>query len=196
MPTRKIAAKAEWARLLGISRPSVPKTLQRASIERRAYTKKEEMDSQREAKDRARELSAKIVGIEVDGGYQPYDAAMHIHEGTIAIFQPTAEHEVFADQKQVIKAPPAKPSIAAPAETPSKRADNMKKPGNWHKPSWDPQFIYWELVKACCLLHGYEVIDDIGITDPQTGEVWTNPTLEDLVRLISGEPGVAEPDTG
>ena len=71
----------------------------------------------------------------------------------------------------------------------------MRKPGNWHKPSWDPQFIYWELVKACYLLHGYEVIDDIGITDPRTSEVWTNPTLEDLVRLISGEPDVAQPDT-
>ena len=189
-------SKREWARLLGISKASVDITLKRAGIQRKAHTIKEEVDSQRGAKDRARELGAKIVGVEVDGGYQPYDAAMHIDEGTVAIFQPTAEHEVFADEKQVIKAPPAKPSITPPADTPSKRADNMRKPGNWHKPSWDPQFIYWELVKACCLLHGYEVIDDIGITDPQTGEVWPNPTLEDLVRLISGEPGVAEPDTG
>ena len=22
----------------------------------------------------------------------------------------------------------------------------MEKPGNWHRASWDPQFIYWELV--------------------------------------------------
>ena len=103
-------------------------TLKRAGIERKAHTIKEEVDSQRGAKDRARELGAKIVGVEVDGGYQPYDAAMHIDKGTVAIFQPTAEHEVFADKKQVIKAPPAKPSITPPADTPRKRADNMKKP--------------------------------------------------------------------
>ena len=188
-------SKREWAGLLGISKASVNITLKRAGIERKAHTIKEEVDSQRGAKDRARELGAKIVGVEVDGGYQPYDAAMPIDQGTVAIFQPTAEHEIFADEKQIVTAPGAKPSITAPSETPSKRADNMRKPGNWHKPSWDPQFIYWELVKACCLLHGYEVIDDIGIADPQTGEVWTNPTLEDLVRLISGDPEVAEPDT-
>ena len=188
-------SKREWAWLLGISESSVDATLKRASIERRAYTEREEVSSQREAKDRARELGAKIVGLEVDGSYLPYDAAMDIPQGSLAIFQPPAKHEIVSDEKQIVKAPPAKPSIPAPANTPSKRADNMRKPGNWHKPSWDPQFIYWELVKACCLLHGYEIIDDIGITDPQTGEVWTDPTLEDLVRLISGKPGVAEPDT-
>ena len=35
-----------------------------------------------------------------------------------------------------------------------------------------------------------------GLPIRRTGEVWTNPTLEDLVRLISGEPGVAQLDTG
>ena len=189
-------SKREWAWLLGISESSVDATLKRAAIKRTAYTEEKEVDSQREAKDWARELGAKIVGLEVDGGYLPYDAAMDIREGTIAIFQPPAKHEIVSNEKQIVKAPPAKPPITSPADTPSKRADNMKKPGNWHKPSWDPQFIYWELVKACCLLHGYEVIDDIGIADPRTGEVWTNPTLASLVRLISGEPDVAEPDTG
>ena len=189
-------SKAEWTQLLGISKASVDVALKRAGIKRTAYTEKQEVGSQREAKDRARELSAKIVGVEVDGGYLPYDAAMDIPEGSVAILQPPAKHEIVSDEKQIIKAPPAKPRISPPAETTPERADNMKQPGNWHKPSWDPQFIYWELVKACCLLHGYEVIDDVGIADPQTGEVWTNPTLAELVRLISGEPGVAEPDAG
>ena len=39
--------------------------------------------------------------------------------------------------------------------------DCMEKPGNWTKSSWDPQFIYWELIKACCLLHGYQVMDAV-----------------------------------
>ena len=186
-------SKAEWAWLLGISEPSVDASLKRAGIQRTAYTIMEEVASQREVKDRARELRAKIVGVEVNGSYLPYDAAMDISLVSVATFQPPAKHEIVSDEKQIVKAPPAKPPITAPGETPSKRADNMRKPGNWHKPSWDPQFIYWELVKACCLLHGYKVINDIGIADPQTGEVWTNPTLEDLVRLISGESSVAKP---
>ena len=184
-------SKREWARLLGISKANVGDTLKRAGIQRRAYIKREEVNSQREAKDRARELGAKIVAVEVDGAHELYDAAMEINQGSVVLLQPTALHEIVSDEKQIIKAAAAKPSITAPAETPSKRADNMKKPGNWHKPSWDPQFLYWEMVKACCLLHGYEVIDDIGLSDPQTGEVWTNPTLEDLGSLITGEPGDA-----
>ena len=188
-------SKAEWARVIGISKPSVNATLKRAGIERRAYTEREEVSSQREAKDKARERGAKIVAVEVDGSHFPYDAAMDIPPDSSVILQPPAKHEIVSDEKQIVTAPAAKPSITAPADRPSKRADNMRKPGNWHKPSWDPQFIYWELVKACCLLHGYEVIDDIGITDPRTGEVWTNPTIEDLVRLISGETAVAQPDT-
>ena len=119
--------KAEWARLLGISRSSVPKTLQRASIERRAYTKKEEMDSQREAKDRARELGAKIVGVELDGSYLPYDAAMDIPQGSKAIFQPPAKHEIVSDEKQIVKAPPAKPSIPALTDTPKQARRQYEK---------------------------------------------------------------------
>ncbi len=64
-------SKAEWAQLLGISSSSVDATLKRAGIERGAYTEREEVSSQREAKDRARELGAKIVGVEVDGSYMP-----------------------------------------------------------------------------------------------------------------------------
>ena len=75
------------------------------------------------------------------------------------------------------------------------RADNMKQPGNWYKASWDPQFIYWELVKACCLLHGYQVKDGLGIYDPQTGEVWPNPSLHELIRLITGQSAAADPTT-
>ena len=57
----------------------------------------------------------------------------------------------------------------------------------------DPQFIYWELVQACCLLHGYAVKDGVGIYDPRMGEVWTNPTLHEVVRLITGKSDVSEP---
>ena len=56
-----------------------------AGIQRRAYTKREEVDSQRDAKDRARELGAKIVGVEVDGIHLPYDAAMDIPQGSVAV---------------------------------------------------------------------------------------------------------------
>ena len=103
-------SKREWAWLLGISESSVDATLKRAAIKRTAYTEEKEVDSQREAKDWARELGAKIVGLEVDGGYLPYDAAMDIREGTIAIFQPPAKHEIVSNEKQIVKAPPAKPT--------------------------------------------------------------------------------------
>ena len=49
-------------------------------------------------------------------------------------------------------------------------SSGMRQPGNWHEPCWDPQFIYWESVKAACFLYGYEVIDDIGIAHAKTGE--------------------------
>ena len=67
----------------------------------------------------------------------------------------------------------------------------MERPGNRYKPGWDPQFIYWELVKACCLLHEYKVKEGVGIYNPRTGEIWTNPTLYELVGLITGEPDQA-----
>ena len=61
---------------------------------------------------------------------------------------------------------------------------------------YSPAFSsYWELVKACFLLHGYRVKDGIGLFDPQTGEVWPNPTLHELVRLITGQPAAADPTT-
>ena len=185
-------SKTEWARLLGISKASVDATLKRAGIKRTPHIHKEEVGSKRDALDRARELGAKIVGVEVDGTHLPYDAAMDIPHGSVAIFQPPAQHEVFSDEKQIIKAPAAKPRVSPPEETTTKRADNMEQPGNWYKASWDPKFIYWELVKACCLLHGYEVRDGVGIYDPQTGEVWTNPTRHELVSLITGDLGDAE----
>ena len=187
--------KRKWAPQLGISHSSVLKVLQRAGIKRTAYTIKEEVDSQREAKDRAREMGAKIIGVEVDGAYQRYDAAMDIPQDSMVILQPPARHEIISDEKQIVKAPPAPPRPATAAEGKTQRADNMRKPGNWHEPRWDPQFIYWELVKACRLLHRYEVIDDVGIADPRTGEVWTNPTLDEVVHLITGESDIAEPDT-
>ena len=186
-------SKREWSRLLGISDGSVDAVVNRAGIQRHPYKQQEPVNSQRQAKDRARELGAKILAVEVDGAHVDYDAAMEISEGSVMIVQPTARHEIVSDEKQIIKAAPAKATAAPTAETAAKRAGNMKKPGNWHKPTWDPQFIYWELVKACCLLHGYAVIDDIGIADTQTGEVWTNPTLDELVWLITGQPADAQP---
>ena len=129
------------------------------------------------------------------GGYKPYEAAMDIPQGSVAILQPPARHEIVSDEKQIIKAPPATPRVSQPGETTTVRADNMKKPGNWYKASWDPQFIYWELVKACRLLHGYSVKDGIGLFDPQTGEVWPNPSLHELIRLIIGQPTDADPTT-
>ena len=178
--------KRKWAPLLGISPSSVPKVLLRAGIKRTAYTIREEVSSQREAKERAREQGAKIVGVEVDGGYQRYDTAMDIPQDSVVILQPPAKHEIISDEKQIVKAPPAKPHPASTGDNKTERADNMRKPGKWHEPRWDPQFIYWELVQACCLLHGYAVKDGVGIYDPRMGEVWTNPTLHEVVRLITG----------
>ena len=188
-------SKREWARLLGISKASVADTLKRAGIKRRANILRIEVDSQRHAKEQARELGAKIMSVEVGGAHLPYNVAMEIPAGTVAVLQPTAIHEIVSDEKQIIKATPAKPRLTSPEETTTVRADNMGRPGNWHKPSWDPQFIYWELVKACCLLHGYEVRDDVGISDPQTGEVWPNPTLHEVISLITGDTAAADPDT-
>ena len=100
-------SKREWARLLGISKASVADTLKRAGIKRRADILRVEVDSQGDAKDQARELGAKILGIEADGHYKPYEAAMDIPQGSVAILQPPARHEIVSDEKQIIKAPPA-----------------------------------------------------------------------------------------
>ena len=186
-------SKREWARLLGISEGSVDITVKRAGIQRRADTKEVVVDSERDAKDQARALGAKIVGVKVDGGYQQYDAPMDIPQGSVVVLQPPARHEIVSDEKQIIKAPPAKPSISPATAATTERADNMKQPGNWYKPTWDPKFIYWELVKACCLLHGYQVKDGLGIYHPQTGEIWPNPSLNEAVSLIIGEPADADP---
>ena len=53
--------------MLGISEASVDHALKRAGIQRRAYTKRVEFDSQRDARDLARGLGTKIRGVEVDG---------------------------------------------------------------------------------------------------------------------------------
>ena len=177
-------AKKEWERLTGVGDSSIDAVLRRAGILRTAYTLRVEVDSQEDALNQARERGAKIMGVEVDGGYLPFDAAMVIPQGSVAILQPPAQHEIVSDEKVVITAEPAKSAVSPPGDSMTERADNMQKPGNWHKPSWDPQFIYWELVKACCLLRGYQVQDGVGIYDPHTGEVWTNPTLDEVVALI------------
>ena len=172
----------EWMRLLGISKGSVDTVLQRAGIERTAYTVKKKVNSQREARHQARELGAKIIAAEVDGSHETYDASMDIPQDSTVFLQPTARHQVVSDEKQIVKAAAAAPSLAPAEDSAPARADNMEKPGNWTKASWDPQFIYWELVKACCLLHGYEVLDGVGLVHPSTGEVWTNPTLDASYR--------------
>ena len=187
-------SKAEWKRLLGISKSNVSAVLKRAGILRTSYTIREAVDSQRQAKERAHDLGAKIVSVDIDGSPQRYDAAIDLPEGSVVTLQPPAKHQIVSDEKQTVIAP-AKTRTDSAANIPNKRTDNMRKPGNWHKPRWDPQFVYWELVKACCLLHGYEVKLDIGIHDPRTGEVWTNPTLEDVIGLIIGESAVVTPDT-
>ena len=117
--------KREWARLLGICKSSVRRTLNRAGIECTADTVRVEVDSQRDAKDQARERGAKILGIEADGHYKPYEAAMDIPQDSVAILQPPARHEIVSDEKQIIKAPPAKPRVLPPGETTTVRADNM-----------------------------------------------------------------------
>ncbi len=45
------------------------------------------------------------------------------------------------------------------------------------------RFTRGELVKACCLLHEYKMKEGVGIYDPRTGEIWTNPTLADFLGL-------------
>ena len=192
---REDRSKREWARLLGVSKASVNTVLQRAGIQRRAFIVKKEVNSHREARERARKLGAKIIAAEVDGRHETYNTALDISQKSTMFFQPTAEHTIVSDEKQKIKALPQSSSAPVRENAPV-RADNMEKPGNWTKASWDPQFIYWELVKACCLLHDYDVIDDVGIYDPQTGEVWTNPTLDELIDLITRELPAAEPDPG
>ena len=187
-------SKAEWARLLGISEPSVHDTLTRASIQRIAYTDEVTVSSERDAREQARKRNAMITGVKVDGVYQKYDAAMGIPKGSVVMLQPPSRHEIISNEKQALKSPPANTS-GFPGPAPATgRNENMEKPGNWHKPRWDPQFIYWELVKACCLLHGYKVRDGLGFYFPKTGEIWTNPSLHQLITLVTGEFSGSAPD--
>ena len=179
-------AQTEWMRLTGMSKGSINTVLRRAGILRTAYTMQVEVDSSQDALDQAREQGAKIMGVEVDGGYLPFDAAMDIPQGSKAILQPPAQHKIVSDDKVVIASAPAKPDISAAEATITQPAHNMRQPGNWHKSSWDPQFIYWELVKASCLLHGYQVKEGVDIYDPQTGEIWQNPTQDEVIALIIG----------
>ena len=126
----KDRSKREWARSLGISKASVPATLRRASIKRKTDTIREEVNSTREALDLAREHRAKIMGVEAGGGYMPFDAAMDISDGSVAILQPTAQHEIVSDEKTVVTSAPAKSAFIPVGATMAKRADNMQKPGN------------------------------------------------------------------
>ena len=113
MLTRKTAAKESGRDCLGFASQVCADTLNRAGIECTADTVRVEVASQRHAKDLARERGAKILGIEADGHYKPYEAAMDIPQGSVAIFQPPARHKIFSDEKQIIKAPPAKPHVSA-----------------------------------------------------------------------------------
>ena len=65
---------------------------------------------------------------------------MEITSEVTATLQPPAEHEIISAGQPEIRPTPAKPQVASEPETRSERADNMEKPGNWHKVSWDPQF--------------------------------------------------------
>ena len=189
-PAGRARSRSQWAEQLGISKANVGDALNRAGIQRTPYTEKINVTSKHDLLTQARQRNARIMAVESDGVYQTYDKAMNITDGMTAFLQPPAEHEIESDEQPVFKSAPAKPPVSAPEENTTEPTDNMKPPGNWYKASWDPQFIYWELVKACCLLHGYQVKDGVGIHDPQTGEVWRNPTIHDLVCLITG----TEPD--
>ncbi len=133
---------------------------------------------------------ARIMRVETDEGSQRFDAAMEIRGEVIATLQPTAEHELVSHEQPEIQPTPARPQAAAEPESDSERAGNMEKPGKWQKASWDPQFRYWELIKICRLKHGYQVKEGVGVHNPDTREIWTNPSFDDLVRLILG----VEPD--
>ena len=189
----KNRSRSQWAELLGISKGSVGKVLDRAGIQRTARFKKVKATSRRELLAKAAKETARIMRVETDEGSQTFDAAMEITGEVIATLQPPAEHEIISDEQPEIRPTPAKPQVSLEPETRNERAENMEKPGNWHKACWDPQFRYWELVKICRLKHGYKVKEGVGIYDPETGEIWSNPSFTDLVSLITGvEPDESE----
>ena len=189
----KNRSQSQWAELLGISKASVGTVLERAGIKRTARIKKVTATSKRELLAKAGKEQARIMRVETDEGSQRFDAAMEIRGEVIATLQPPADHEIISDEQPEIRPTPAKPQLSPEPETQSERAENMKTPGNWHKASWDPQFRYWELIKICQLKHGYEVEKGVGIHDPKTGEIWSNPSFTFLVSLITGvEPDESE----
>ena len=178
-------SRSQWAELLGISNGSVGTVLDRAGIKRTARIKRVKATSKRDLLTKAGKENARIMRVETDEGSQRFDAAMLISGEVIATLQPPAKHEISSDEQPEIRPTPAKPQVSSEPETKSERAENMEKPGNWHKASWDPQFRYWELVKICRLKHGYKVKEGVGIYDPKTGEIWSNPSFNDLVSLIT-----------
>ncbi len=177
-------SRSEWADLLGISYGSVGTVLDRAGIKRTPRIKLVKARSKGELLATAGKEKARIMRVETDEGSQPFDAAMEIHGEVIATLQPPAEHEIISAKQPEIRPVPAKAPVAPEPESKSKRADNMEKPGKWQKASWDPQFRYWELIKVCRLKHGYQVKEGVGIYDPVSGEIWENPSFDNLVRLI------------
>ena len=181
----KNRSRSQWAELLGISKGSVGKVLDRAGIKRTARIKRVKTTSKRDLLTKAGKENARIMRVETNEGSQRFDAAMEISGEVIATLQPPAEHEISSDEQPEIRPTPAKPQVSSEPETKSERTENMEKPGNWHKASWDPQFRYWELVKICRLKHGYKVKEGVGIYDPETGEIWSNPSFNDLVSLIT-----------
>ena len=177
-------SRAEWQEILGISYSSVGTVLDRAGIKRTARIKLVKARSKGELLSKAGKERARIMRVETDEGSQAFDAAMEIRGEVIATLQPPAEHEIISERQPEIRPTGAKAPVTTEPETKSERANNMEKPGKWQKASWDPQFRYWELIKVCRLKHGYQVKEDVGIYDPESKEIWTNPSSDDLVRLI------------
>ena len=182
----KKRSRSQWAKLLGISKGSVGKVLECANIKRTPVIKTVTARSKRELLTKARKENARIMDVETGEGKQPFDAAMDFRGEVTATLQPTAEHELISNEQPEIRPTPAKPQVLPEPETRSERAENMEKPGNWRKASWDPQFRYWELVKICRFKRGYEVKEGVGIYDPDTSEIWLNPSFSCLVSLITG----------
>ena len=94
--------------------------------------------------------------------------------------------EIIAREEAALTDQRARPQATPDPDKRGERAENMEKPGNWRRANWNPQFRYWELIKACWLNQGYQVKEGVGVYDPETGEIWVNPSFDDLVRLIIG----------
>lgn len=188
-------SRSQWQKLLGISTGSVSTALDHANIKRTARIKRVQVKSKDDLLGQARKENARIMGVETNGVNERFDAAMEIIDGSTAFLQPPAEHELIAAEQPQIRPTPAKARVATEPQNSSERANNMEKPGKWHKASWDPQFRYWELVKVCHIKHGYQVKAGVGIYNPETGEIWRNPSLNDLVGLIIGLEPIESADS-